>query len=189
MNIYQKLSTVRVALQDLNLKKTGKVDFTNKAGKRTQYSYYELADILPAINALCHKNDITTRMTIVGVKENEKAILDVVDGSDRISFSIPTAESTSLNDQLKDLGAKLTYLRRYLFMMAFEIVESDIVEAINKELNNEVSEKDKEKILACSDMATLTATCAEMKPKYKTSLITPIYDEVRAKLEQKESKA
>jgi len=35
----------------------------------------------------------------------------------------------------------------------------------------------------------LTKVCGELKNKYKISLITPLYDEAKTKLDQKESKA
>lgn len=189
MNIYQKIADVRVSLQEMNLKKSGNVDFTNSAGKRTQYSYYELADVLPAVNALCAKNGLITKFSIVGSKDNEKAILDVMDGSDRVSFSIPTAESTSLRDPLKDLGAKITYLRRYVLFMAFEVVESDMVEAIKRETTDEVSELDLELINSAKTVDELNKIYLELKDVYKIKLITPIFKEAKTKLTQDKSKA
>jgi hypothetical protein len=45
MNIYEKLQTVRVALQNKNLKK-------GKTNTYSNYQYYELADFLPDLMQL-----------------------------------------------------------------------------------------------------------------------------------------
>jgi hypothetical protein len=74
-------------------------------------------------------------------------------------------------------------------MIAFEIADSDKIDSINKELTEEVAEEDKKKISKAKDMAALTKVCGELKTKYKISLITPLYDEAKTKLDQKESKA
>lgn len=183
MNIYQKLATARVELQDMKLKKTG---------KNQTMSYYELGDILPAVNGLCKKHDMMTKLSIIhdGL---EMAVLTVYNASEpkeKIDFVCPTAEAQLPRGQeIQNLGAKITYLRRYMLMTAFEIVESDMVDKVNIDLTEEVSEEDQAKIRSAKNMDSLVKVCASMKSKYKMSLITPIYDEVKAKLEQKESKA
>lgn len=133
-----------------------------------------------------------TKLSIVndGV---EKAILTVYNApepKEKIDFVCPTAEAQLPRGQaIQNLGAKITYLRRYMLMTAFEIVESDMVDKVNIDLTDEVSEEDQEKIRGAKNMDSLVKICGSLKTKYKMSLITPIYDEVKAKLEQKESKA
>lgn len=51
-NVYEKLQDVRCELQSLNLRKSGKNTFT-------KFTYYDLGDLLPAINLLCQKHKIT----------------------------------------------------------------------------------------------------------------------------------
>ncbi|MBQ1348758.1 MAG: ERF family protein, partial [Aeriscardovia sp.] len=52
MNVFEKLNEARVRFQSANVKKSG----TNKfAG----YTYYELSDILPAINMLARELKFT----------------------------------------------------------------------------------------------------------------------------------
>jgi len=183
MNIYQKLATARVELQDMKLKKTG---------KNQSMTYYELGDILPAVNGLCKKHDMITRLSIVhdGL---EKAILTVYNASEpkeKIDFVCPTAEAELPRGQkIQNLGAKITYLRRYMLMTAFEIVESDMVDKVNIDLIESVSEEDQKRIRDAKSIDSLTKVCGELKTKYKISLITPIYEEMKEKLNQKESKA
>lgn len=187
MNIYQKLQKARVELQDLKLKKSGTVDFKTKSGKRTNFAYYELADFLPAINELCNKHGLMTRFSIIP-SEKEKTVLTIInieDPTEKIAFVSPTATSTSLGDPLKDLGSKITYLRRYLFMTAFEIVESDMVDSIKRDLTSEVSEVDVKKIEESKTFKELTDVCGKLKKIYKVDLITPFYNEKKIELEKK----
>lgn len=183
---YQRIQKARVDLQNLEIKKSGKVDFTQKSGGRTKYDYYELADFLPAINELCKKHDLMTHFSIIPgeVEKAELTIIDVLGEVSPIVFTSPTADAKSLGDELKNLGAKTTYLRRYLMMTAFEMVESDAVEQIRKDLNEALSKEDEEKIRSAKDFAELTKICGGLKTKYKVELITPIFEEMKAKLEQ-----
>lgn len=121
-NIYTKLQTVRVAFQNLNVKKTGKNTFAG-------YDYYDLGDILPPINDLMQQTGLTSfvtfdsefaRLTLVNVEKPEE----------RIEFTSPMA-TVSLKGahDIQNLGAVETYQRRYLYMAAFEIVEHDFFDA------------------------------------------------------------
>ena len=193
MNIYQKLQKTRIDLQNMKLQKSGKNAYSN-------FTYYELSDFLPAINSLCNKNGLYTQFSIVSEEGLEKAVLIIVNNElpeERVMFTSPTAEAeigkkkdgTGGADPIQNLGGKITYLRRYLLQMAFEMVEPEMVDSINRELTVEVSDEDKEKINAAKSIADLTKVCGELKTKYKISLITPLYEEAKIKLEQKESKA
>jgi len=87
------------------------------------------------------------------------------------------------------LGAKITYMRRYMLMSAFEIVESDAVDKLAIDMKDAVEAKDEETIRACKNQKELSAVCNTLTKKYKQSLITPIYDEVKIKFAQNESEA
>jgi hypothetical protein len=184
MNIYQKLQKTRVELQNMKL---------TKSGKNQSIEYFELGDFLPHANSLCDKNGLYTKFQLVTDGGIEKAILTVYnteEPTEKESFIIPTAEvDLPRGQKIQGLGAKITYLRRYVMMIAFEIADSDKIDSINKELTEEVAEEDKKKISKAKDMAALTKVCGELKNKYKISLITPLYDEAKTKLDQKESKA
>jgi hypothetical protein len=151
MSVYQKLQKVRVELQKKNLKKTGKNTYSN-------FTYYELGDFLPSVNALCLENGLFTHFRIIPDRNTERAILTVYDAKDgdKIDFIAPTAEAhigakrnkegilVGGADPIQNLGGKITYLRRYLLMMAFEIVESDYVDP--KEQGVELDSKSVDKI-------------------------------------------
>ena len=121
MNIYEKLQTCRVDLQNANIKKTGKNDHTKR-------SYYELGDFLPAINKLMLQYKLTTRVCF-----SDMATLTIIDTDkpeSTIEFTSPIAAAKLANcHEVQNMGASQTYIRRYLYTNAFEIVESDILDA------------------------------------------------------------
>ena len=121
MNIYEKLQTVRVALQAKNLKKSGKNTYSN-------YNYYELADFLPEIMQLMAEHKITSVVAFT----KEQATLTLIDTEKpdaHIVFTSPMAgASLKAAHEIQNLGAVETYQRRYLYMTAFEIVEADVLD-------------------------------------------------------------
>lgn len=121
MNIYEKLQQVRVSLQEKKLKKSGKNSYSG-------YDYYELSDILPEINRLMNEH----KMTSVVSFDTDYARLRLIDSEkpeEKIEFTSPmsTASLKGCHD-VQNLGAVETYERRYLYMTAFEIVESDVLD-------------------------------------------------------------
>lgn len=132
MNVYEKLLTARIMLKNKGIKQGGKNDFA-------KYTYYELADFVPAITDICAEVKI-----IPMVSFGEQAIMTIVDlekPEDTIIFSSPMSTASLKGcHEVQNLGAVQTYLRRYLYQTAFEIVESDFVENSTK---NPAQEKDK----------------------------------------------
>lgn len=123
MNLYQKIQEARCQLQALNIKKTGNNKFAG-------YSYFELGDILPAINNINKELGLCTHITF----DNEFAKLTIFDADDvefkSIEFSSPMAKATLKGaHDIQNLGATETYQRRYLYMSAYEIVECDAVDS------------------------------------------------------------
>lgn len=120
---YQELQEVRSELSKASLKKTGKNEYQN-------FEYFELKDFLPTATELFKKHDLTPVFNIELSPEGvEYAILDIFyKGSEKITFKAPTARPNS-NNPIQGLGAMITYMRRYLYLMALDIVENDIVDS------------------------------------------------------------
>jgi ERF superfamily. len=117
MTIYEKLNEARVQFQSRGIRMSGKNKFAN-------YEYYELSDIMPVINQLAKEIGFTCVVSF-----GDTATLQIVDTAkpdDRIFFTSPmsTAELKGCHP-VQCLGAVETYIRRYLYQTAFEIVESD----------------------------------------------------------------
>jgi hypothetical protein len=122
MNVYKKLQTVRNAFLSEPIKKSGKNKFAG-------YEYFELGDFIPTIHRLFdhsgligvvrfHKTDAT--LTIYNSDLPEEFVV----------FTTPMVFASNPKGQpIQDLGSTHTYLRRYLWLMALEIVEHDAVDA------------------------------------------------------------
>lgn len=120
MNIYQKLQKARVLLQEKNLKKSGENKFSN-------FKYYELADFLPAVNAIFNEVGLSSVFNLT-----DKAILTIINSekTDEIQqFVSPIAEVQLKGcTDVQALGAVHTYMKRYLYLNALEIVENDFLD-------------------------------------------------------------
>ncbi len=126
MNIYQKLMTARIELQKHKLEKTGKNTFS-------KYSYFELEDFLPAVQKIFHEVGLCG---IVSFK-HDLAFLTITDGSEQfIEITTPMADAQlKAATPIQNLGAVHTYLRRYLWVTAMEIVEHDVVDPLPAQIN------------------------------------------------------
>ncbi len=148
MNVLKKLQSARNELQALNLKKSGKNDFS-------KYSYYELADFLPSINKINERLGITAALSLS--PEACLTIFNSDDPSDCIQFTsrVGTSSLKGAHD-IQNLGSEHTYMRRYMYMLAYEIVEHDAVDASNGK--PDVDEKS-EKMYIEAIEATVTNDC------------------------------
>lgn len=124
-SIYQKLQQdVRVPISKMNLRKTGR-------NSHLGYDYFTLDDFLPQATELLAKAGLCTTFNITydptGI---EVAILKVTDGVDWINFGIPTA-NVPHQEGIFEMGSKITYCKRYLYMNLLELTEPDVAEITN----------------------------------------------------------
>jgi len=124
MKVFKKLQQARVALLDANLKKSGKNKFAG-------FEYFELGDFMPTINK------IFLEVGLCGVVHftNDYAILTIYDADsetgEHIEFRSPLVLAENAKGQLiQSMGSTHTYFRRYLFLLAMDIVEADTVDAL-----------------------------------------------------------
>lgn len=121
MNIYEKIQTVRCLLQKENFKKSGNNKFAG-------YEYFELGDFLPKINELMLEHKLTSNISF-GLDMAILTLIDIEKPEDKVTFTSPMSEAQLRGcHAVQNLGAVQTYLRRYLYMNAFEIVEADPLE-------------------------------------------------------------
>lgn len=130
MNIYQKLNEVRVALQSMNLKHSGKNTYAG-------YTYYELGDFLPHVNRLFKEHGLFSQVNFTA-DEATLTILDVDKPEDKVVFTSPMSSAQLKGcHEVQNLGAVQTYLRRYLYTAALEIVEHDALDATTRKDDTE----------------------------------------------------
>ena len=121
-NIYSKMQKARCEFQEKPLKKSGHNKFAG-------YHYFELGDFLPTINALLDKYNLCSRINF-GKDEATLTITNSENPDEEMVFTSPISEATLKGcHAVQNLGAVQTYLRRYLWVNAFEIVESDGLDA------------------------------------------------------------
>lgn len=122
LNVYQKLQKSRVELQNKKLKKSGK-------NKYAGFVYYELADFIPAVNEIFNNNGLFSEFNI----DKEIAILRILNTENLeevIEFKSPIADANLKGcTPIQSLGGVHTYMKRYLYLNALEIVESDMFDS------------------------------------------------------------
>lgn len=116
-----KLSDARVQVSQSGLKKSGRNTFSN-------YDYYELKDFLPKILEVCKSVGLCPIVTF-GAEQTKLTIYDTTEPDSSIEFCCDSVRALVKGAaDIQNEGAKQTYLRRYLYMTAFEIAEADTVE-------------------------------------------------------------
>jgi hypothetical protein len=122
MSIHKKLMQARLKLQTADLKKSGHNKFAG-------YKYFELGDFLPTIQEISNEVGICGTVTFY----TDIAVLTITDMDDAtqfIEFKCPMSSAALKGcHDVQNLGAVQTYLRRYLWTNAFEIVEHDAIDS------------------------------------------------------------
>lgn len=132
MNVYQKLNEARDKFHQSELKKSGHNKFAG-------YSYFELGDfVVPALRIF--KEVGLTSIITFGKEEAQMLIVNTDKPDEVITISTPMSEANLKGcHPVQNLGAVETYLRRYLWVAAMEIVEHDPLDATtgNKTMQEE----------------------------------------------------
>jgi hypothetical protein len=125
--VYSKLQKARVLLQEQPLKKSG---FNSYAG----FKYFELGDFLKQANVIFDNLGLCPVFSI----SDDMATLRIFDSehSGVIYFKSPIADTVSRvvieggkSPAIQALGSLHSYLRRYLYLNALELIENDVVDA------------------------------------------------------------
>ena len=152
-NVYQKLIKAREMFLNANVQKTGK-------NMHLSFKYFELDDIVPAairifnevgLISIVNFTDHTAVLTIVDTDKPEENI-DFASPFNQIQ-PIISKEGRAATNEMQALGSSITYMRRYLYMMALDICESDSIEA-NMGKGNEQSAKANNQTKAAPATAT-----------------------------------
>jgi hypothetical protein len=121
--VYSKLAQARVKLQETEITKSGK-------NQHLKFNYFELADFLPAINKINEEVGIIALFSMTAEQATLTVVDSEVDGG-QIVFTSPIAQAKLQGNAsaIQELGAGITYLRRYLLLIAYDICESDALDA------------------------------------------------------------
>lgn len=129
LNVFQKLLEARARFLEEDVKKSGK-------NMKMSYKYFELQDIVPVATPIFRQLGLLPVVTF----DNDNAIMTIVNvdnPNETIVFTSPMREiepiisnktGGEVTNAIQRLGSVETYQRRYLYMIALDIVESDSIE-------------------------------------------------------------
>ena len=124
MNVYEKLAEARLKIAEKGMKKNGKNSFAG-------YTYFELSDILPAVNAVNNELKLLSVFSFA----DKVATLCIINGEkpeEVITFEFaysPDGASLKGCHKVQNDGAVQTYVKRYLYQNAYEIAEGDALDS------------------------------------------------------------
>lgn len=122
MNVFQKLNDARERFHQSKLNKSGHNKFAG-------YKYFELSDfVVPALQIF--KEVGLTSIIRFGKEMAEMCIVNI-DKPDEIIVITSPMSTAALKGchEVQNLGAVQTYIRRYLWVAALEIVEHDALDS------------------------------------------------------------
>jgi len=125
MSVYRKLQATRLELVNSGIKKTGHNSYGG-------WNYYELGDFIPTVHKLFDAVGLCGVVTF-----GEMATLTIYDTEftdQKIEFATPIVYAEAAKGQpIQMLGSTHTYLRRYLWLLAMELVEADAVDSAQQQ--------------------------------------------------------
>jgi len=120
--IYKKLQELKQTIAETKTTKSGKNTFSG-------YSYFELQDFMPLVISTCTKLGMTSAMSF-GKELATLTLVDIEEG-DKVEFTMPVSEANLKGcHPVQNLGAVVTYTRRYLWLTALDITEADALDPV-----------------------------------------------------------
>lgn len=174
----ESIISIRVNLQNSNLKKSGKNKFAG-------FEYFELSDFLPRVNELMLEENVNDRFYI----KDEYAYLELIKGDEKQEYTMPferfetpvnikidsktkeTREVKSMQD-IQYLGALNTYYKRYLYLNAFGITDGEVIDSMDNEDIKVVRDDTNYKQLLMDKLKELKINVPEYAKEHKLSAKT-----------------
>lgn len=128
MNIFQKLTYIQNDLLEMPIPKNGKNQFGG-------FTYYELEDLFPPILKLCKKYGCTLYFNFPLLEgECHKGVLNLVNWNDKndyikVEIPFPKLEKLPKMNYAQVSGTYQTYMKRYLILHTFDIVEKEVLDS------------------------------------------------------------
>lgn len=180
MELRKRLQNIRCEVQKKCNKKTGHNDYAG-------FDYFQLEDFLPTANEEFNKEGLCPIFTIEYEGERQMAYLTIEDGDEKVVFKTPTAEANLGKNAIQNLGAMLTYTKRYLYLNCLELSEGDAVDAtIGKKNPNPTPKSPQKPKEASSEAKDLTneQLIEEIKRLYTEKEITVLEQMKKQRLVQ-----
>ena len=172
-SVHEKMSVIKKELSKSKIPKSGNNKFAG-------FRYHELQDFMPFINDLNEKHGVNCVPRFL--KKEGICTLKIVNTEDEQNYYevvIPFVEAQMLAkggspsnvDAIQRMGSTLTYNRRYLYMSAYDIIESDGVDSLPPQEKPKTPPKEK--------------APAKPKPRNDGSLIVPTKADINAAIYHK----
>ena len=148
-NIYQKINSIKQDFLKSNVKKSGK-------NKNAGFEYFELVDFMPTLVELMNKYKVYSfisftekeaTITLINVEKAEEKVIITSPVVDFKSFKYEkdgkgnytgnVIEDLTNMNSIQKMGAIQTYIRRYLYLIAFDIVEPELFDNLSGEIKEE----------------------------------------------------
>lgn len=128
MNVYQKLAAARTMFLSADAKKSGK-------NMHLAFKYFELDDIVPIATKIFEQVGLLSVVNFTADTAS-MAIVNIDNGEDSVTFSAPfnqiapivSSSGKQATNEMQALGSSITYMRRYLYMIALDICEPDTID-------------------------------------------------------------
>ena len=129
MNLYQKLLKARAMFLEADVKKSGK-------HMKLTFKYFELDDIVPTAIRVFGEVGLIPVVNFTADTAT-MTIIDTDNSEDSVTFSAPFIQGepivsnagNQVTSAIQALGVSITYMRRYLYMIALDICESDGIDS------------------------------------------------------------
>ena len=190
MSVHTKIMQARVKLQTTKLTKSGNNKFAG-------YKYFELGDFLPAAQQIFDEIGLCGIVSF-GAEEATLTITDTEDNSHLVITSPMSTAALKGCHAVQNLGAVQTYIRRYLWVAALEIVEHDAIDMTTGKAEPEADkpevniERIVESIENSADLKTLQSHFKAawlILDKPQRAPVKAAYDQRKAELESAEEVA
>lgn len=128
MNVYSKLADARAKFKVAKVQKSGENRFQG-------YKYFELSDILNAVTDINREVGLCTVETMTA-ESATLAVVNADDPADRIEFTVPMGKAELKGcHPVQNLGAAITYVRRYLYQNAYSVAEPDQLDSGKQDID------------------------------------------------------
>ena len=133
-NVFSRLAEARIKFRESKIEKKG-------INKYAKFEYFRLEEIIPV------KQEIFKEAGLIDVISFSQdtatlTLYNTDDPNEHVEFTSQLAPDESMiSNPIQKVGAVQTYVRRYLYLLALDIIESDVVDAVSS--NNEPVKKNK----------------------------------------------
>lgn len=183
MNIYQKLIEARHQFLEAGVEPSGK-------HIQLEFKYFELKDIVPVATRIFKELGLVSLVSF----NKEEATMTVVNcdnPEEQIVFTSPMREinvivsntGKQVTNEIQTLGSMETYQRRYLYLMALDVVENDSIDPNTGNQSEKPAKTRKAKAVPDVDTSSENSTeTAVEQPKPTIPLTKEERQEVKEKI-------